>query len=193
MFNLFRKGVAGFPPWCIGFTFLYILFYFSWILDYRQKFSYPPQQVTYNITYSHTKIGSCHDPVYFIFPCQHKFLKPFGRLLQKNLINSYGFKNTSCSKVFNMNRTVTAFCAKYNPELHSNEFCNGGEIIWQPQPNIFKQFTKSKLNKILTKYCNIYHATDNICNFKLLTFNMDNLQQRIEFITKYINCTNNNS
>eukprot|EP01084_Bolivina_argentea_P290436 498893_1 len=90
----------------------------------------------------------------------------------------------------------TYVCQKYNYKFHNkNTFCNGGRIHFVKNHYSItskRHHFKSKLglHRILTPYCNKYHTMDNVCNFKLLSYDMNNIHDRIEFLNQHINCTN---
>eukprot|EP01084_Bolivina_argentea_P286693 491840_1 len=98
---------------------------------------------------------------------------------------------------FNSRRSwVSDFCVKHK---NSNTFCHGTKLIYlnrKCDPFRVKTLnieSKTALNKILTTFCNKYHANDDVCNFVLLSYNLDISTERNEFLIKHIDCNNNNS
>eukprot|EP01084_Bolivina_argentea_P308255 532975_1 len=130
-----------------------------------------------------------------------------------NRLHLYGFTiecNENELNTFIENREINQFssayvCKKYNNyDENRNQtakiFCNGGRIhcddnnyINSDALHIFQSNlnNKVKLHQILNNYCNInfINHNKNICDFKLLSYSMDNEKNRIEFLNKYINCS----
>eukprot|EP01084_Bolivina_argentea_P147249 257667_1 len=158
---------------------------------------------------SNYELLSCNNPAYFMW---YK-VNTFG-LLYKKLFLQHGF-NINCSvdeipsefRDFKDYRGKNSFiCLKYNNETkpYNQEFCNGARLFHMPcqlcyggltrcDMPMFMPINKTGLHTILTNYCEKHYNNTNICNFKILGYNMKDTKQRIEFLTKHIDCTNNNA
>eukprot|EP01084_Bolivina_argentea_P309470 535304_1 len=106
---------------------------------------------------------------------------------------------------------ITHFtCQKYNNHSinYSPHFCDGGRIFFlcAQQSRYNKPMltftldryginvvTKFGLDTVLSIYCNEFYANDNVCDFKLLSYHMDDSFQRIKFLTDHIDCTKSES
>eukprot|EP01084_Bolivina_argentea_P286695 491843_1 len=120
------------------------------------------------------------------------------------LFKAHGFRPICTAKekrTLQVNRWTQRYgygvCFKYTPNNESNfdsSFCNGGRLIYKgtrEERMLFNRLTsKANLNALLRTYCDKYHTDDNECNFYLRSYNMNIKTERIEFLTKHIDCTN---
>eukprot|EP01084_Bolivina_argentea_P043685 80463_1 len=151
-----------------------------------------------NDTYDNKK-NACNNPTHIMW----HFINDFGQMYHKILMKSNFNKTCSYTEIptqfrgYNdQNGTHSFFCLKYNiNNVHNHDkFCSGGRIFYISNLSIAHKYqlrtigNKAKLNIILTEYCNQHKNVD--CNFRILSYNMDNNEQRIEFLSKHINCTN---
>eukprot|EP01084_Bolivina_argentea_P003371 6322_1 len=87
-----------------------------------------------------------------------------------------------------------ALCLKYF-DIH-NRFGDNVKLImssWNFKEKALDKMwsTKTVLHEILKTYCNKYHFNDDNCNFYLLSYHLGVPNERIEFLTKHIDCNNN--
>eukprot|EP01084_Bolivina_argentea_P126988 224687_1 len=86
-------------------------------------------------------------------------------------------------------------CFKYNStNTNDNVFPDGGELIYLDREwklEITDIEKKTSLHRILSTYCNKYHDNDKVCDFNLETYDIGIPEERIEFLTKHIDCNNN--
>eukprot|EP01084_Bolivina_argentea_P126987 224686_1 len=86
-------------------------------------------------------------------------------------------------------------CFKYNrTNTNDNIFCDGGQLIYLDREwkyLVTDMEMKTSLHRILSTYCNKYHDNDKVCDFNLETYDIGIPEERIEFLTKHIDCNNN--
>eukprot|EP01084_Bolivina_argentea_P108696 194276_1 len=131
-------------------------------------------------------ISSCKSPTYIITSYQTDPLIQ----LTVSAFMQHGF-NTNCTSEISY-----GCCRKYN-KSYSKHYCDGGRLLFDGFKKTYDgihMFTKVSLHRILTLYCNkfVNNSSTNICNFKLLSYELNDEKQRIEFLTTHIDCTNNN-
>eukprot|EP01084_Bolivina_argentea_P188158 323977_1 len=161
---------------------------------------------------NHSVITQICDPAYIIF--QRTFAP--SPLFIDQLATKYGFdlrctiferqklglESVVRKKQYRYNYKQTAVCLKYNDKynksINNNPFC-GQTLI---SLNTYKMETgkhnfiikhKTGMNLVLTTYCNTLNSKDNNCNFHLLSYDVSVEEERIEFLSKHINCNNNNA
>eukprot|EP01084_Bolivina_argentea_P003370 6320_1 len=147
----------------------------------------------------HTAVPHCNAAPAYLISRERGFsdMRPFFNAVQK-----FGF-NIKCKykerKRFGLKvgrrKSGSEHCFKYNNI--NNTFCHGAQLIFLNNPNrdnfrtkILNLESKTSLHEILTVFCNRYHKNDNVCNFRLLSYNLDIPNERIEFLNKHIDCNN---
>eukprot|EP01084_Bolivina_argentea_P233560 393357_1 len=171
-------------------TFLLLWFYLKQLHnpnDSLISFTSFPQIFENNI--------SCKHPTNIIMPYRKDH--GFGGISIAHFIDHEFNQNCSLHGQF--------FCQQYNNAYYSKYYCNGGYIRFGTHYNgIIGHFgysnhfsngihvhKKSTLHRILRLYCSTFsNKSNNICNFMLRAYEIKDTNQRIEFLSKQIDCTN---
>eukprot|EP01084_Bolivina_argentea_P150990 263611_1 len=160
------------------------------------------------VTISSDSTLLCNNPTFILYYSNSRI---YFAGLMRSILPQYGF-DINCSinelpSIFHKltnSRYRSIFCLKYNNKTmpYKKQFCNGNALIYmsncfpgQYPDGIFECLmptlvVKTSLNTMLTQYCNKYHSNDSLCNFQPLSYSIENTKQRIEFLTKHINCSN---
>eukprot|EP01084_Bolivina_argentea_P302274 521739_1 len=162
---------------------IYIIIYETFELsdDIMNQFSRNPPVISF----------SCNNPIHFIWNDKDKHIN---YLIQRPLM-SYGF-TINCSKESRLTVTKQQYCLKYNASLYYDAFCNGGMFYspWKKRNRkltfmdyqLEDMFIKTKMNQMLTLYCS-NQPNETVCDFNLLGYDMEDINQRTEFLKKHLN------